>query len=70
MKKNMGSMDRMIRVVVAVVIGVLYFTNVIGGTLGIILLVLAGIFLATSFISTCPLYMPFKLSTRGKAHQV
>lgn len=63
MKKNMGSADKMIRVIIAVVIAILYFTNVIPGTLGIVLLALAVIFLATSFISFCPLYMPFGIST-------
>ncbi len=63
MRKNMGSADRLIRVIIAAIIGVLYFTNVITGTLGIVLLVLAGVFLLTSFISFCPLYAPFGLST-------
>ena len=63
MKKNMGSFDRIIRILIAVVIAVLYFTNVIGGTLGIILLIVGGIFLLTSFVSSCPLYMPFGIST-------
>jgi hypothetical protein len=63
MKKNMGTTDKIIRVILAVIIAVLYFTNVIPGTLGIILLVLAVIFLATSFISFCPLYLPFGIST-------
>ena len=66
MKTNMGSADRIIRIVIAVVITILYFTNVISGTLGIVLLVLAGIFLLTGFVSTCPLYMPFGLSTCKK----
>lgn len=63
MKKNMGSADRIIRFIVAVIVAVLYFTNVISGTLGIVLLVLAAIFLITSLISFCPLYAPFGLST-------
>jgi hypothetical protein len=63
MKKNMGSADRIIRVIIAAIVAVLYFTNVVSGTLGIVLLVLAGIFLATSLISFCPLYAPFGLST-------
>ncbi len=64
MKKNMGSIDRILRVVVAVVIGVLYFTNVISGTVAIVLAVLGVVFILTSLVSTCPLYMPFGLSTR------
>ena len=63
MKKNMGSADRIIRFLIAAVIAGLYFTNVITGTLGIVLLVLAGIFVLTSFISFCPLYAPFGIST-------
>lgn len=56
MKKNMGNIDKIIRILVAIVIAVLFFTNVISGTLGIILLVLAGVFVLTSLISFCPLY--------------
>jgi hypothetical protein len=64
LNKNMGNTDRIIRVIVAIVIGVLYFTNVISGTLGLILGILAVIFLLTSFVSFCPLYLPFKFSTK------
>lgn len=63
MKKNMGSADKIIRIIIAAIIGVLYFTNVVSGTLGIILLVLSGIFILTSFISFCPLYAPFGISS-------
>lgn len=63
MKKNMGTTDRVIRFIIAVIIGVLYYTGVISGTLGIVLLVLAGIFVLTSFISFCPLYAPFGISS-------
>lgn len=66
MTKNMGSVDRIIRILVAVVIAVLYFTNQLSGTAAIILLVLAGIFILTSFMSFCPLYLPFKISTKRK----
>jgi len=66
MKKNMGTIDKVIRILVAVVVVVLYFTHVISGTLGIILLILAGIFVLTSFISFCPLYLPFGLNTKKK----
>ena len=66
MKKNMGTVDKAIRILLAIVVVVLYFTHVISGTLAIILLILAGIFIATSFISFCPLYLPFGLSTRKK----
>lgn len=63
MKANMGSADKIIRIFVAAVIATLFFTHVITGTLGIILLVLAGIFVLTSFVSFCPLYAPFGIST-------
>ena len=66
MKKNMGTIDKVIRILVAVVVVILYFTNVISGTLAIILLVLSAIFVVTSFLSFCPLYLPFGLSTRKK----
>ena len=63
MKKNMGSVDKIIRLLLAIVIGVLYFTEVITGTLGIVLLVLAIVFFLTSFIGFCPLYYPFGIKT-------
>ena len=66
MKKNMGMIDISVRLVIAALVIVLYFTNVISGTLGIILLVFAGIFILTSVVSICPLYLPFGLSTRSK----
>ena len=66
MKKNMGSIDKFVRVLVAVVIGILYFTDQITGTAAIILGILAVIFLLTSAIGVCPLYLPLKLSTIKK----
>ncbi len=66
MKKNMGSIDRIVRILVALVIGILYFLNIISGTWAIVLLVVAGIFLLTGFVSFCPLYLPFGISTTGK----
>lgn len=65
MKKNMGSFDRALRFGVAVLIAVLYFTGVISGTVAIILGIIAIAFILTSFVGTCPLYLPFGLSTRG-----
>lgn len=59
----MGTIDKAIRVSIAVLIGVLYFTNVLSGTLAIILGVLAGIFVLTSFMNFCPLYLPFNINT-------
>jgi Protein of unknown function (DUF2892) len=66
MKKNMGTIDKLIRILVAVVVVVLYFTHVISGVLAIILLALSAIFVITSLISFCPLYLPLGLSTRKK----
>lgn len=66
MKKNIGPIDKMIRILVAVVLAVLFFTNVITGTIGVILLVLAAVFALTSLISFCPLYWPFGINTGKK----
>lgn len=63
MNTNMGSADRIIRIIIAIVFGVLYFTGTVTGTLGIILIILGAVFLVTGFISFCPLYAPFGLST-------
>lgn len=66
MKKNMGNIDRIIRLLIAAVIAVLFFMKIIPGTLGIVLLVLAIVFVLTSLISFCPLYLPFGVSTCKK----
>lgn len=66
MKKNMGTIDKTIRIIIAIVIGVLYFTNVLSGTIAMVLGVLAIVFVATSFISFCPLYLPFNINTCKK----
>jgi hypothetical protein len=66
MKKNMGNTDRIIRILVALVIAALYFTHVITGTLALVLGALAIIFIATSFLSFCPLYLPFGINTCEK----
>jgi hypothetical protein len=66
MKPNMGAADKVVRILFAIVIAGLYFTNIISGTLAIILLVFAGVFILTSFMSFCPLYLPFGISTRKK----
>jgi hypothetical protein len=63
MKKNMGSADRIIRVIIAAIISVLYFTETITGTIGIVLLILSGVLVLTSLISFCPLYAPFGIKT-------
>lgn len=63
MKKNMGTIDKVIRILVAVTIAILFFAHLITGTLAIILIALAVIFVLTSLISFCPLYLPFGINT-------
>ncbi|MCX7736715.1 MAG: DUF2892 domain-containing protein [Candidatus Kapabacteria bacterium] len=63
MKKNMGTTDKIIRIVLAIIFAILYFTGIVSGTLAIILLVLGIIFVITSLISFCPLYAIFGLRT-------
>jgi len=63
MKKNMGMADKIIRVIIAAVVVILYFTETVSGTLGIVLLALAGIFVLTSLISFCPLYTLVGINT-------
>jgi len=67
MKSNMGTLDKVARLLVAAAIGTLYYTNVISGTLAIVLLSIGAIFTLTSFIGFCPLYFPFGISTKTKA---
>lgn len=63
MKKNMGNADKAIRVLITAAVVILYFSNVITGTLAIVLLVLATVFLLTSLVSFCPLYTLVGLNT-------
>ena len=67
MKKNMGTIDRIIRIVLAIVVIILYITGSITGFAAIILGILAIVFIITSMIGFCPLYVPFKISTIGKS---
>jgi hypothetical protein len=66
MKPNLGTTDKIIRIAIAALVAILYFTNVITGTLGIILLVFAGVFVLTSLLSFCPLYPLLGMNTREK----
>ena len=66
MKANMGTTDKIIRIAIAALIAILYFTNVISGTLGIVLLVAAAVFVLTSLISFCPLYAVIGMNTCKK----
>lgn len=63
MKKNMGSADRIIRLIIAAVLGFLYFNGTISGTLGIVAVVIAGVFALTSLVSFCPLYPLLGINT-------
>lgn len=67
MKANMGTIDRVVRIIIAIIVGILYYMGIIAGTVGYVLMALAFIFLATSFISFCPLYWPFGISTQKKS---
>jgi hypothetical protein len=69
MKKNMGFADRIIRILLAMVVAALYFTKQLSGTAAIILGIIAIIFLLTSAVGFCPLYVPFKISTKKKQAQ-
>lgn len=66
MKKNMGSADKIVRILIALIIGGLYLAEVISGTTAVILAILAVVFLATALVGFCPLYLPFGISTRKK----
>lgn len=66
MKANMGTTDKVIRILIAIIIAGLYFANQISGTTAVIMLILAGVFILTSFMSFCPLYYPFGISTCKK----
>lgn len=67
MRKNMGNTDKAVRILLAIIIAALYFTGTVPGVLGLVLLAFAAIFVLTSFISFCPLYLPFGINTCKKA---
>ena len=64
--KNMGKADKIVRVLIAVLFTVLFLNQLITGIFGVILVILAGVFLLTSVVGTCPLYLPFKINTNHK----
>lgn len=66
MKQNMGNLDKVIRLLAAAGVAAAYINGTISGTTAIILLAVAGIFILTSLIGVCPLYLPFKISTKKK----
>lgn len=63
MKKNMGNADRIIRILIAALFAYLYFSGTVTGTLGLVLVILGGVFVLTSLVSFCPLYAPFGINT-------
>lgn len=63
MKKNMGNIDRIIRILLAAVFAYLYFAGIVTGTVGLILVILGGVFVLTSLVGVCPLYTLFGLNT-------
>jgi hypothetical protein len=67
MTRNMGNLDRLLRILVALMIGWLYMTHRIGGVLAIVLGIVAVAFVATSFVGWCPAYSPFRFTTRKSA---
>ncbi|MEO6814248.1 MAG: DUF2892 domain-containing protein [Ginsengibacter sp.] len=69
MKANIGSIDKTVRILIAALILVLYFTNVISGILAIVLFIVAGILLVTAFINFCPIWHFLGISTRKKSIQ-
>ena len=64
--KNMGKADKIVRVLIAVLFTVLFLNQVVTGIMGVVLVILAGVFLLTSVVGTCPLYLPFKINTNHK----
>lgn len=63
MKKNMGTIDKAVRIILALVFAGLYYAEIVTGTLGIVLVALGAVFVLTSLVSFCPLYAPFGIST-------
>jgi hypothetical protein len=63
MKKNMGTIDIVIRILIAIIFVALFFTGTVSGVLGYILLALAGVFVLTSIFRLCPIYLPFNINT-------
>ena len=64
--KNKGKSDKIVRVLIAVLFTVLFLNQLVTGVMGVILVILAGVFLLTSVVGTCPLYLPFKINTNHK----
>jgi hypothetical protein len=69
MKKNMGIIDRVARLVIAALVVILYFVHVLSGTLGIVLVTLSGVLTLTAIFGFCPLYIPLKIDTGSKKQE-
>lgn len=69
MKTNLSNTDRVIRIILAVVIAALYFTNIISGTLALVLLIVAGILFITAIVAFCPVYFALHLNSSKKQPQ-
>lgn len=70
MKKNLGNLDRVVRLLIGAIVAILYFANILTGTVGLVLLIVGGILFATALISFCPLYAILGLNScpARKAH--
>lgn len=68
MKLNMGKADRIVRILLALTVGYLYYAKMITGTLSIVLMIIAFIFLITGIVGSCPLYTLFGINSRRHAH--
>nr|WP_315130676.1 DUF2892 domain-containing protein [uncultured Flavobacterium sp.] len=66
MKKNVGSTDQIYRIILAILVGILYYTDTISGTLGLVLVAFSIVLVLTSVFNFCPLYLPFGINTRKK----
>ena len=66
MKQNIGSTDRVIRLLLAIVMTGLFLGKLVTGTIGIILIILSAVFLITGMVKFCPIYFPFKINTNRK----
>ena len=66
MKQNMGIIDRIVRIVLAAAVAALYFTHQLSATAGVVLGILAIVFVVTSVVGVCPLYLAIRLSTKRR----
>jgi hypothetical protein len=69
MKPNIGTVDKIIRIAIAIIIAILFFTGSITGTAGIVFLILSVVFLLTAIVNFCPLYKALGFSTRKQENK-